>query len=58
MNCSVEEIPLSGLKIIRGQGSGYSIRDGLPTASLLIRHTYYSGMVLKKVDLGNLRGKS
>ncbi|KAL5106215.1 hypothetical protein TcWFU_005081 [Taenia crassiceps] len=55
MNSSVEEIPLSGLKIIRGLGSGYSLREGLPAASLLIRHTYDSGKVLKKVDLGSLR---
>ncbi|CUT99106.1 melanoma receptor tyrosine protein kinase [Echinococcus multilocularis] len=55
MNSSVEEIPLSGLKIIRGLGSGYSLREDLPKASLLIRHTYDSGGILRKVDLGNLR---
>eukprot|EP00108_Taenia_solium_P011124 TsM_000559000 transcript=TsM_000559000 gene=TsM_000559000 len=43
MNSSVGEIPLSGLKVIRGLGSGYSLREGLPTASVLIRHTYDSG---------------
>ncbi|VDM16005.1 unnamed protein product [Hydatigera taeniaeformis] len=55
MNSSVDEIPLSSLKIIRGLGSGYSLREDLPKASVLIRHTYEAGRMLKKVDLSNLR---
>ena len=58
MNSSVSKIPLSGLKVIRGLGSGYSLQENLTPASLLIRHTYDSIKVLKEIDFSNLRGNA
>lgn len=58
MNSSVREIPLSGLKVIRGYGGGYKIHEDLPPASLIIRHNYDSNRFLQKIDFNQLRGKS
>uniref|UniRef100_A0A5K3EKH8 receptor protein-tyrosine kinase n=1 Tax=Mesocestoides corti TaxID=53468 RepID=A0A5K3EKH8_MESCO len=55
MNSSVQEIPLSGLKIIRGLGGGYNIEKDLPFASIVIRHTYSKTRFLKRIDLSGLR---
>ncbi|KAM7536351.1 hypothetical protein Aperf_G00000083560 [Anoplocephala perfoliata] len=55
MNSSVREIPLSGLKVIRGYGGGYKIHEDLQPASLLIRHNYDSKRYLHKIDFTQLR---
>lgn len=57
MNSSIREIPLSSLKVIRGQGVGYKIHEDLPPAALLIRHNYDSTGILHRINFNQLRGK-
>ncbi|KAM3176793.1 hypothetical protein ACTXT7_005809 [Hymenolepis weldensis] len=55
MNSSIREIPLSSLKVIRGQGVGYKIHEDLPPAALLIRHNYDSNRILHRINFNQLR---